>query len=162
MSCRCWFTTDEQISFTQINVLAVTSCFLLLHPWRLLLTLCCCCRCHFSGHIHFQSIYTYCNLCAGKWLLLENNTIDIGEVDVGRRSMQVIPPGQVLFFSLSLTFFQSRSSASGCICANYITSLCWLTLARQTIKKKQKKNFELWFSMFSDLCEFKQIFSIVK
>eukprot|EP00066_Takifugu_rubripes_P021376 XP_011610642.1 PREDICTED: teneurin-3-like [Takifugu rubripes] len=28
-----------------------------------------------------------------KWFLLENNTIDTGEVDVGRRAMQVIPPG---------------------------------------------------------------------
>uniref|UniRef100_H3CII2 Teneurin transmembrane protein 3 n=1 Tax=Tetraodon nigroviridis TaxID=99883 RepID=H3CII2_TETNG len=28
-----------------------------------------------------------------KWVLLENNTIDTGEVDVGRRAMQVIPPG---------------------------------------------------------------------
>lgn len=32
-------------------------------------------------------------LCAGKMFLLENNTIDTGEVDVGRRAIQDVPPG---------------------------------------------------------------------
>lgn len=27
--------------------------------------------------------------------LLENNTIDVGEVDVGRRAIQDVPPGQL-------------------------------------------------------------------
>lgn len=34
-------------------------------------------------------------LSAGKMFLLENNTIDIGEVDVGRRAIQDVPPGQL-------------------------------------------------------------------
>lgn len=32
--------------------------------------------------------------CAVKMFLLENNTIDIGEVDVGRRTIQDVPPGR--------------------------------------------------------------------
>lgn len=32
---------------------------------------------------------------SGKMFLLENNTIDTGEVDVGRRVIQDVPPGKI-------------------------------------------------------------------
>lgn len=49
-------------------------------------------------------------VCAGKLFLLENNTIDIGEVDVGRRAIQDVPPGLSLSLSLShsLTHFRCK------------------------------------------------------
>lgn len=54
------------------------------------------------GALHGKEFWNTCwNLCAGKWFLLENNTIDTGEVDVGRRAMQVIPPGQLKIMWIS-------------------------------------------------------------
>lgn len=37
--------------------------------------------------------YIHQTLSAGKMFLVENNTIDTGEVDVGRRAIQDVPPG---------------------------------------------------------------------
>lgn len=42
---------------------------------------------------HPNLFHTAGTPCAGKMFLVENNTIDTGEVDVGRRAMQDVPPG---------------------------------------------------------------------
>ncbi len=42
-----------------------------------------------------QSYLPFSNSLAGKIFLLENNTFDTGEVDVGRRAIQDVPPGEL-------------------------------------------------------------------
>uniref|UniRef100_A0A671XIH5 Teneurin transmembrane protein 3 n=1 Tax=Sparus aurata TaxID=8175 RepID=A0A671XIH5_SPAAU len=46
-----------------------------------------------EGYGKLNFFYIHPTLSAGKMFLVENNTIDTGEVDVGRRAIQDVPPG---------------------------------------------------------------------
>lgn len=50
------------------------------------------------GFGFFSELCVCVLLSAGKMFLLENNTIDIGEVDVGRRAIQDVPPGSFYIY----------------------------------------------------------------
>lgn len=56
------------------------------------------CSSYVAMMVAFRASHGFSLMCfpsAGKMLFLENNTIDTGEVDVGRRAIQDIPAGEL-------------------------------------------------------------------